>query len=57
MPLLAFVDRQGNIREQHEGEETDYFDVHPEENMRKSVERLLNGGAAGAKKSAPKKKG
>jgi Redoxin len=56
MPLLAFVDRQGNVREQHEGDDTAYFDVQPEQNMRKSIERLLNEGAATPRKAPTKKK-
>ena len=39
MPLLAFIDRQGNIRAQHEGEEPFFNDL--EQNLRKEIEALL----------------
>jgi peroxiredoxin len=58
MPLLAFLDRKGMIRAQHEGNE-DFFGDQQEQNLRKEIEALLKEGApaAGAKKAAPVKKG
>jgi thiol-disulfide isomerase/thioredoxin len=47
MPLLAFIDRQGNIRAQHEGEEPFFADL--EKNLRTEIEALL-------KPSTPAKK-
>ena len=42
MPILLFIDRQGTIREQHEGsEEKDYFNDRQEQNLQKSIEALL----------------
>jgi len=48
MPILLFIDRQGAIREQHEGsEEQDYFNERQEKNLQKSIESLLAPHAAG----------
>jgi peroxiredoxin len=59
MPLLAFIDRQGMIRAQYEGDDNNFFgDLH-EQNLRKQIEALLNEGAAAkpaTKKGAPPKK-
>ncbi len=58
MPLLAFIDRKGMIRAQHEGNE-DFFGDQQEQNLRKEIEALLKEGAAApaAKKTpAPPKK-
>jgi peroxiredoxin len=42
MPILLFIDRQGTIREQHEGsEEQGYFNGQQEQNLQKSIEALL----------------
>jgi peroxiredoxin len=41
MPLLAFVDRQGNIRAQHEGDDDAFFGANQEQNLRKEIESLL----------------
>ena len=42
MPILLFIDRQGAIREQHEGkEEQTYFNQQQEQNLQKSIEALL----------------
>ena len=57
MPMLAFVDRQGMIRDQHEGNDEAFFGAEQEQNLRKQIESLLSDGAAGAKKAAPKKSG
>ncbi|HEY1221829.1 MAG: TlpA disulfide reductase family protein [Bryobacteraceae bacterium] len=41
MPILLFIDRQGQVREQHDGTETDYFGDQEEQNLRKSIDALL----------------
>jgi len=50
MPILLFIDRQGLVREQHDGAEPVYFGDQEEQSIRKSIGALL---AAG--KPAPKK--
>jgi len=58
MPLLAFVDRQGVIRAQHEGDDPKFFSDDLEQNIRKQVEELLKpaaGSKGAAKKAVPKK--
>ena len=41
-PILLFIDRQGVIREQHEGiEQKDYFNDRQEQNLQKSIEASL----------------
>ena len=59
MPMLAFVDRQGMIRDQHEGNDEVFFGEQQEQNLRKQIESMLSaGGRQGAvKKSAAPKKG
>jgi peroxiredoxin len=45
MPFLLFIDRQGTIREQHDGsQEESYFNQRQEQNLQKSIEGLLAGG-------------
>jgi peroxiredoxin len=42
MPILLFIDRQGTIREQHEGtDEQNFFNGRQEQNLQKSIEALL----------------
>jgi peroxiredoxin len=42
MPLVLFIDRQGMIREEHEGiEEQNYFNDRQEQNLQKSIEAIL----------------
>jgi peroxiredoxin len=42
MPFLLFIDRQGMIREEHEGnEEQTYFNDSQEQNLQKSIEAIL----------------
>jgi len=42
MPILLFIDRNGTIREQHEGsDEAAYFNQQQEQNLQKSIEALL----------------
>lgn len=45
MPILLFIDRQGMIREQHEGrDEAGFFNENQEQNLRKTIEALLAAG-------------
>ena len=59
MPMLAFIDRQFNIRAQHEGGESAFFDDPQQEpNLRTQIETLLKGTGAGktvSKTATPKK--
>jgi peroxiredoxin len=57
MPQMAFVDRKGMIREQHGGSDAWMSPAMEEKNIRDLLEKLLKepGGAAPAKKAAPKK--
>ena len=41
MPILLFIDRQGTVREQHDGAEPDYFGDKEEDSLRKSIDSLL----------------
>ena len=42
MPILLFIDRQGVIREQHEGnDEKNYFNDRQQQNLDQSIEALL----------------
>lgn len=50
MPMLAFVDRQGNVRAQFEGDDEKFFSDQQEQNLRNQIEGLLKEGAP-AKKS------
>jgi len=55
MPILAFIDRQFNIRSQHEGGEAAFFDENFQEgNLRKEIDALLKD--SGVKKAVPGKK-
>ena len=47
MPLLGFIDKQGYLRAQHEGEEPFFNDL--EQNLRKEIEALLQGGSSAKK--------
>jgi thiol-disulfide isomerase/thioredoxin len=47
MPMLSFVDRQGMIRDQHEGNDEAFFGAQQEENLRKQIESLLGAGQEG----------
>ena len=53
MPMIALVDREGYIREQHEGNDSAFFNDQQEANLRKSIESLLS--PAAAKKSSPRR--
>lgn len=59
MPMLAFVDRQGNVRAQFEGDDEKFFNDQQEQNLRNQIEALLKDGAPAKKGTAtntPKKK-
>jgi peroxiredoxin len=51
MPILAFLDRQGMIRAQYEGDDKFFAADQEEQNLRQKIEELLKEGAA-----APRKK-
>ena len=50
MPMLAFVDRQGNVRAQFEGDDENFFNDQQEQNLRTQIEPLLKESAS---KKAP----
>jgi len=54
MPLMAFLDRQGNIRAQYEGDDP-FFGDQLEQNLRQQIAALLNMGAPAKTTSTPKK--
>ncbi|SPE32065.1 Redoxin domain protein [Candidatus Sulfopaludibacter sp. SbA6] len=56
MPLLAFIDKQGEIRAQYEGDDEKFFGDQQEQNLRGQIEALLNEGT-GAKTGGAKKSG
>jgi len=41
MPIVLLIDRQGNIRYQHEGHDEKFFGEQQEENFRAEIEALL----------------
>jgi peroxiredoxin len=53
MPLLAFVDRQGNVRAQFEGDDEKFFNDQQEQNLRNQIEALLKDGAPAKKGALP----
>ncbi len=56
MPMLAFVDRQGNVREQHEGDDAKFFnEASQEQNLRDRIQFYLNEASASRKKGPVKK--
>ncbi|MGA2773505.1 MAG: TlpA disulfide reductase family protein [Bryobacteraceae bacterium] len=55
MPILAFIDRQGIIRAQYEGDDKFFSEDRQEKNLSDKIEELLKQGAAGSKKSVTKK--
>ena len=58
LPILLFIDRQGTVRDQHEGADADFFGDKQEERMRAAIDSLFAGAAKpGAAKPAVKKKG
>ena len=50
MPLLAFIDKQGDIRAQYEGDDP-FFNEQVERNLRKEIEALLKDGPPVKKKT------
>jgi peroxiredoxin len=55
MPLMAFIDRAGNIRAQYEGDDP-FFGDQIEQNLHQQIEALLKEGAPAKKSTAPLKK-
>jgi hypothetical protein len=55
MPMLAFVDRQGNVRAQFEGNDQTFFNDQQEQNLHNQIEALLKEGAPAKKGTPPKK--
>jgi len=55
MPVLLFIDRQGTVREQHDGAEPVYFGDTEEQHLRGSIDALLAPSKAAAVKAAPRK--
>jgi peroxiredoxin len=53
MPMLAFVDKQGKVRAQFEGDDEKFFNEQQEQNIRSQIDALLKDGAP-ARKNAPK---
>ena len=51
MPMLAFLDRQGNIRAQYEGDDP-FFSQQAEQNLRREIGALLQSAASAPKKIA-----
>jgi peroxiredoxin len=54
MPMLAFIDREGMIRAQFEGDDEKFFGDQHEQNLKTQIEALLKVGAA--KKAAAGKR-
>lgn len=54
MPILAFIDRQGMVRAQYEGDNDQFFGDRQDQNLRGEIEKLLTSGAP-AKKGVTKK--
>lgn len=52
MPMLAFVDKQGNVRAQFEGDDEKFFDDRQEQNLRNQIEALLKDGGTARKGGA-----
>ena len=55
VPGLVFIDRQGNIVAQYEGDDPDMSEAVQEKNLRVRIEQVLNPTAAPAKTAAKKK--
>jgi peroxiredoxin len=55
MPILAFIDRQGIIRAQYEGDDKFFAEDQQEKNLTAKIEELLKEAAPGAKQGAAKK--
>jgi hypothetical protein len=55
MPMLAFVDRQSNVRAQFEGDDEKFFNDRQEQNLRDQIEALLKDGASSKKATSSNK--
>ena len=55
MPMLSFIDRQGQIRAQYEGDNKFLEEASMEKNLHDQIEALLKEGAAPSKKAGPRK--
>ena len=55
MPMLAFIDMQGMIRAQYEGDDEKFFGDQHEQNLRAQIEALLKVGVAKRATAGPKK--
>jgi len=55
MPIVLFIDRQGMVKEQHEGADQAYFGDQEEQNLRKSINALLGPAKPAPGKAAPRK--
>ncbi|HEY9142260.1 MAG TPA: TlpA disulfide reductase family protein [Bryobacteraceae bacterium] len=55
MPILLFIDRQGMVREQHDGADAVYLGDQEEQNLRKSMDALLARPKPAPRKAAPPK--
>jgi hypothetical protein len=56
MPLIAFIDRQGILRAQYEGQEPFLAQDQMGKNIRAKIVELLEEGAPGARKNVKKNK-
>ncbi|MGD0870965.1 MAG: TlpA disulfide reductase family protein [Bryobacteraceae bacterium] len=55
MPMLAFIDRQGMIRAQFEGDDEKFFGEQHEQNLKAQIEALLKVGVAKKAAAGPRK--
>ncbi|MFY9725243.1 MAG: TlpA disulfide reductase family protein [Bryobacteraceae bacterium] len=55
MPILLFIDRQGMVREQHDGADAAYLGDQEEQNLRKSMDALLARPKPAPRKAPPPK--
>ena len=53
VPALVFIDRQGTIRAQYEGDDKFFAEEVQDKNIRDTIEKLLKEGSPATKKSAP----
>ncbi len=56
MPLIAFIDRQGKIRAQYEGNDPFLAEDQMEKNIREKIASLLDEGAPAPQKKRPRRK-
>lgn len=55
MPIVLFIDRQGLVREQHDGADPVYFGDQEEQNLRQSIGALLSPAKPASRKTAQQK--